>query len=126
MNAPSKADSAHELRIRALATDLTPVRRLRPPSVRTFSWLVIVAATPVILAMIADLSALGHRLAAAPDLWLAGTGPGLTPILPPLAAVPPNRPDARRAWPLRPLPAPPASTSPSACDAPAVGVTPDP
>ena len=71
MNASSNADSAHELLIRDLAADLAPVRRLRPPYVRTFSWLAVVAATAVILAMIADLPALGHRLAAAPDLWLA-------------------------------------------------------
>src|SRR5258708_539170 len=105
MNAPSNADSAHELLIRDLATDLTPVRRLRPPSVRTFSWLVIVAATAVILAMIADLSALGHRLAAAPDLWLAVAGSALTAILAAFAAFQLSLPDARRAWTLLPLPA---------------------
>src|SRR5258708_17371760 len=105
MNAPSNADSAHELLIRDLAADLKPVRRLRPPSVRTFSWLVIVAATAVILAMIADLSALGHRLAAAPDLWLAVTGSALTPILAPFAPFQIRPPDARRAWGLLPLPA---------------------
>src|SRR5712672_2332778 len=86
MNAPSNADSAHELLIRDLSADLTPVRRLRPPSVRTFSWLVIVAATAVILAMITDLSALGHRLAA-------------------FAAFQLRLPDERRAWALLPLPA---------------------
>src|SRR5258708_36365416 len=80
MNAPSNADSAQELLIRDLATDLMPVRRLWPPSVRTFSWLVIGATTAVILAMIADLSALGHRLAAAPDLWLQGTCSGINAI----------------------------------------------
>ena len=105
MNAPSNADSAHELLIRDLATDLTPVRRLRPPSVRTFSWLVIVAATAVILAMIADLSALGHRLAAAPDVWLAVTGSALTAILAAFAAFQLSLPDARRAWALLPVPA---------------------
>src|SRR5258708_10659969 len=104
MNAPSNADSAQELLIRDLATDLTPVRRLRPPSVRTFSWLMIVAATAVILAMIADLSALGHRLAAAPDLWLAVTGSALTAILAAFAAFQLSLPDARRAWALLPLP----------------------
>jgi hypothetical protein len=105
MNAPSNADRAHELLIRDLATDLTPVRRLRSPSVRTFSWLVIVAATAVFLAMISDLSALGHRLAAAPDLWLSVTGSALTAILAAFAAFQLSLPDARRAWALLPLPA---------------------
>lgn len=105
MNAPSNADPAHELLIRDLATDLTPVRRLRSPSVRTFSWLVIVAATAVFLAMISDLSALGHRLAAAPDLWLSVTGSALTAILAAFAAFQLSLPDARRAWALLPLPA---------------------
>jgi hypothetical protein len=105
MNAPSNADSAHELLIRDLATDLTPVRRLRSPSVRTFSWLAIVAATAVVLAMIADLSALGHRLIAAPDLWLAVTGSTLTTILAAFAAFQLSLPDARPGWALLPLPA---------------------
>src|SRR5258708_19407941 len=105
MNAPSNADSAQELLIRDLATDLTPVRRLRPPSVRTFSWLMIVAATAVILAMIADLSALGHRLAAAPDLWLAVTGSALTAILAPFAPFQLSLPHARPASALLPPPA---------------------
>src|SRR5260221_10618063 len=105
MNPPSNADSAQDLLIRDFSADLTPVRRLRPPSVRTFSWLVIVAATAVILAMIADLSALGHRLAAAPDLWLAVTGSALTTILAAFAAFQLSLPDARRAWALLPLPA---------------------
>ena len=105
MNAPSNVESAHERLIRDLATDLTPVRRLRSPSMRTFSWLVVVAGTAVILAMIADLSALGHRLAAAPDLWLAVTGSALTAILAAFAAFQLSLPDARRAWALLPLPA---------------------
>src|SRR5258708_4353146 len=105
MNAPANADPAQELLIRDLATDLTPVRRLRPPSVRTFLGLMLVRATAVVLAMSADLSALGHRLAAAPDLWLAVTGSALTAILAAFAAFQLSLPDARRAWALLPLPA---------------------
>src|SRR5260370_7416051 len=63
------------------------------------------AATAVILAMIADLSALGHRLAAAPDVWLAVTGSALTAILAPFAAFQLSLPDSRRAWALLPVPA---------------------
>jgi len=105
MRASPNADSAYELLIRDLAADLAPVRRLRSPGVRTFSWLVIVAATADILAMIADLPALGHRLAAAPDLWLAVTGSTSTAILAAFAAFQLSLPDARRAWALLPLPA---------------------
>src|SRR5258708_12916271 len=54
--------------------------------------------------MIADLSALGPRVAAAPDLWLAVTGSALTTILAALAAFQLSLPDARRAWALLPLP----------------------
>ena len=68
MNTSSNTGSAHERLISDLATDLAPVRRLRPPSVRALAWLAVVVATAVVLAMIADLSALWHRLAAAPDM----------------------------------------------------------
>jgi len=105
MNTSSNTGSAHERLIRDLATDLAPVRRLRPPSVRALAWLAVVVATAIVLAMIADLSALGHRLIAAPDMWLAVTGSALTAILAAFAAFQLSLPDARRAWALLPLPA---------------------
>jgi hypothetical protein len=105
MNTTSNNGSAHERLIRDLATDLAPVRRLRPPSVRALAWLAVVVATAIVLAMIADLSALGHRLIAAPDMWLAVTGSALTAILAAIAAFQLSLPDARRAWALLPLPA---------------------
>src|SRR5664280_165727 len=86
MNTSSNSGSAHERLIRDLATDLAPVRRLRPPSVRALAWLAVVVATAIVLAMIADLPALGRRLAAAPDMWLAVTGSALTVILAAIAA----------------------------------------
>jgi hypothetical protein len=104
MSAPSNADSAHELLIRDLATDLKPIRRLRSPSMRTLAWLAIVAATAAFLAMFAELSVVAHRLTAAPDLWLAATGSSLTAILGAFAAFQLSLPDARRAWVLLPLP----------------------
>jgi hypothetical protein len=58
MNTSSNNGSAHERLIRNLATDLAPVRRLRPPSVRALAWLAVVVATAIVLAMIADLTAL--------------------------------------------------------------------
>ncbi len=105
MNSSSNTGSAHERLISDLTTDLAPVRRLRPPIVRALAWLAVVVATAVVLAMIADLAALGHRLTAAPDMWLAVTGSALTAILAAFAAFQLSLPDARRAWALLPLPA---------------------
>ena len=105
MNTSSNNGSAHERLIRDLATDLAPVRRLRPPILRALAWLAVVVATAIVLAMIADLSALGHQLIAAPDMWLAVTGSALTAILAAVAAFQLSLPDSRRAWALLPLPA---------------------
>ena len=105
MNTTSNNGSVHERLIRDLATDLAPVSRLRPPSVRALAWLAVVVATATVLAMIADLPALGRRLAAAPDMWLAVTGSALTAILATIAAFQLSLPDARRAWALLPFPA---------------------
>jgi len=105
MNTSSNNGSAHERLIRDLATDLAPVRRLRPPNVRALAWLAVVVVTAIVLAMIADLPALGRRLTAAPDMWLAVTGSALTAILAAIAAFQLSLPDARRAWAALPLPA---------------------
>ena len=74
----SNSDSVNERLIHDLAADLVPVRRLRPPSVRALTWLAVVAAIAIMLAVVGDLSALGHRLRAAPDMWLSVTGSTLT------------------------------------------------
>jgi hypothetical protein len=105
MNTPSANSSSHERLIHDLVTDLTPVRRLRPPSVRALAWLAVVATTAVALGLIADLPALRHRLIATPDMWLAVIGSGATAILAAFAAFQLCLPDARRAWALLPLPA---------------------
>ena len=105
MSTSSNNGSAHERLIHDLITDLRPVRRLRPPSVRALVWLAVVVATAVALALIADLPALVHRLIAAPDMWLAVTGSAVTAILAAFAAFQLSLPDARRAWALLPLPA---------------------
>lgn len=105
MNTSSNIGSTNERLVCDLATDLVPVRRLRPPGVRAFAWLAIVGATAVVLSVIADLSALGHRLAAAPDMWLSMAGSTLTAILAAFAAFQLSLPDARRTWALLPLPA---------------------
>ena len=105
MNTSSNNDSGHERLISDLVTDLIPVRRLRSPSVRALAWLAVVAATAIALALIADLPALGRRLIAAPDMWLAVIGSAATAILAAFAAFQLCLPDARRAWALLPLPA---------------------
>jgi hypothetical protein len=105
MSTSSNTDSANERLIRDLATDLVPVQRLLPPSVRALTWLAVVAAIAIMFAEIGDLSALRYRLSAAPDMWLSLTGSTLTAILAAIAAFQLSLPDARRAWALLPLPA---------------------
>src|SRR5262245_4813810 len=105
MSTSSNSDSVNERLIRDLASDLVPVRRRRPPSVRGLPWLAVVAAIAIMLAGVGDLSALGHRLSAAPDIWLSVTGSTLTAILAALAAFQLSLPDTRRTWVLLPLPA---------------------
>lgn len=105
MNTFPNNGSAHERLIRDLATDLAPVRRLRSPTVRALGWLAVVAVTAVVLAMIADLPALGRRLTAVPDMWLAVAGSAGTAILAAFAAFQLSLPDAPRTWAVLPLPA---------------------
>jgi hypothetical protein len=105
MNTSLNSDSANERLIGDLASALAPVHRLRPPSVRAVIWLAVVAATAVVLAEVADLPAVWHRLGGAPDMWLAVTGSTLTTILAAIAAFQLSLPDARRTWALLPLPA---------------------
>ena len=105
MSTSSNTESANERLIRDLSTDLVPVQRLRPPSVRALTWLAVVSAIAIMFAEIGDLSALGNRLSAAPDMWLSLTGSTLTAILAAIAVFQLSLPDARRAWALLPLPA---------------------
>ncbi len=105
MSTSSDNGSAQDRLIRDLAADLTPVRRLAPPSLRALGWLAVVAAVAVALATISDLSAMWHRIAGATDMWLAVLGSALTAILAAIAAFELSLPDARRSWALLPLPA---------------------
>ena len=105
MGTSSDNGSAHEHLIRDLASDLGPVGRLRPPTVRALGWLAVVAIVAVALARFADLPALASRLSASPDMWLALTGAIMTAVLAALAAFQLSLPDANRAWALLPLPA---------------------
>ncbi len=105
MNTVSNNGSAHERLIGDLAADLTPVRRLRSPTMRTLGWIAVVVAAAIVLAIFADLPALGGRLAAAPDMWLAVAGSAATAVLAAFAAFQLSLPDAPRAWAALPLPA---------------------
>jgi len=95
----------HEKLIAELAGDLRPVHRLLPPSVRAAGWLAVVAALGTILAPMADLGDILHRLAAAPDMWLSVLGSVLTALLAALAAYQTSVPDRSPYWALLPLPA---------------------
>src|SRR5271156_25356 len=91
--------------VEALAADLTPVRRLAPPSLRVLFWLAIVAAIAIALAMFCDLGAVTRRLTAAPDLWFAAAGSLLPAVLAAVAAFQLSLPDRKPVWALLPLPA---------------------
>jgi hypothetical protein len=101
----NSANEAHDRLIQGLAADLTPVRPLPSPGKRALIWLGFVVVAGLFLSLIADLPALGRRLAATPDMWLALTGSVLTAMLAAFAAFKLSLPDAQRAWALLPLPA---------------------
>jgi hypothetical protein len=91
--------------VQALGADLTPVRRLAPPSLRVLTWLAILSAVALALAMVSDVAAMMHRLMAAPDMWLAAMSSMLTAVLAAMAAFELSLPDRKAAWALLPLPA---------------------
>jgi hypothetical protein len=93
-----------EALIQELASDLRPVRRLAPPSLRALGWLAAVGALAVALACFSDLGAMLRRLTAAPDMWLAVAGSTLTAILAAIAAFETSLPDRKPAWALLPVP----------------------
>ena len=96
--------STDELILR-LAADLRSVRRLAAPSWRAGTWLGCVALIALALAARADLRAIGARLAAAPDMWLAVAGSIATAVLAAIAVFELSLPDRRPAWAWLPVPA---------------------
>lgn len=101
----SNSDAPHDRLIRGLSADLKPVRPLPSAAKRALIWLGFVVTAGLVLSLIADLPALGRRLAATPDMWLALAGSALTAVLAAIAAFKLSLPDAPRAWALLPLPA---------------------
>lgn len=103
MSAPH--NTSHEALIRDLAGDLAPGRPLLASTWRTLGWLGAVAVIALIGAWFADLPALGRRLSATPDMWLAVGGSAVTMLLAAFAAFELSLPDRSRLWALLPLPA---------------------
>jgi hypothetical protein len=98
--------SRHDALIDALGAELTPVRRLLPPWVRTVGWLAMVAIIGAVMLSRYGAATMLHRWDAAPDLGMAALGAVLTAITASLAAFAlavPGR-SAKWAW----LPAPSA------------------
>ena len=88
-----------------LSAGLVPVRRLPAPALRAAAWIVLVAAMGLALAASCDLPALGRRLTAAPDMWVAVAGSTATAVLAALAAFELSVPGRAVRWALLPLPA---------------------
>ncbi len=98
-------DASNDRLISALSASLRPVRPLPSPALRTLIWLVLVAAIASALAMFANMSAMWHRVAAVPDMWLAVIGSIATMATAAFAAFELSLPDRSRAWVFLPLPA---------------------
>jgi hypothetical protein len=96
---------SNERLITTLGADLTPVRRLSNPVLRALVWLAVVTAIAVGLAALSDVSAMGRRLSASPDLWVAAIGSAATAMLAAVAAFELSLPDRKSIWALLPLPA---------------------
>jgi hypothetical protein len=102
--APPNERGTYDPLIQGLAANLTPVRRVAPPLLRTIFWLGAVAITMLVLAAFADLTATERRLMAAPDMWLAVAGSALTAMLATMAAFQLSVPDGKKVWALLPVP----------------------
>lgn len=99
------ADShAHDRLISSLGAELAPVRRLRPPWLRTLGWLCAVAVIAALLFARYGATPMLTRWAGAPDLAWAGLGAALTAIAAAWAAFALGVPGRRAAWAWLPLP----------------------
>lgn len=87
-----------------LSADLRPVRRLPAPPFRAAAWIGLAALMALGLSCFCDLPALRHRLAAAPDMWLAVVGSTATAVLAALAAFELSVPGRKARWALLPVP----------------------
>lgn len=94
---------AHDRLIAALGAELAPVRRLRPPWLRTLGWLAVVAVLAAILVARYGTAPMLARWTGAPDLGWAGLGAALTAVAAAWAAFALAVPGRRAAWAWLPL-----------------------
>jgi hypothetical protein len=100
------SDSArHDRLIDELASTLRPVRRLPPPWKRAAGWVALVLVIGAGLVALAGFDIARHRLASAPDAWLAVLGSTLTAPLAAFAAFQTSVPGRNPRWALLPVPA---------------------
>jgi len=90
--------------IQSLGDQLTPVRRLPPPWLRTLGWLSVVAAIAVLLMMHYGIGHMLHRWAAEPDIAIAGAGAVITAVCAAWAAFALGVPGRSWRWIGLPLP----------------------
>lgn len=98
------SDPRQQALIDTLGAALTPVRRLPPPWLRAFGWLLVVAAIAAALLMHYGTAPMLRRWAGAPDLAWAGAGAMLTTVCAAWAAFVLSVPGRSRAWAWLPLP----------------------
>ncbi len=91
--------------VAGLSAELVPVRRLPAPALRAAAWIGLAVAMGLVLAPSCDMPALGRRLTAAPDMWMAVAGSTATAALAALAAFELSVPGRGARWALLPLPA---------------------
>jgi hypothetical protein len=94
----------HDALIDALGAELTPVRRLLPPWLRTLGWLAVVAVIAAVMFGHYGASTMLHRWRAAPDLGLAAFGAVTTAVTAALAAFALSVPGRSVRWAWLPLP----------------------
>jgi hypothetical protein len=98
------SDPRHQSLIDTLGAELTPVRRLPPPWLRTLGWLLVVAVIAVALLMHYGTTPMLRRWDGAHDLAWAAAGAVLTTVCAAWAAFALSVPGRSRAWAWLPLP----------------------
>jgi hypothetical protein len=96
--------SRHDALIDALGAELTPVRRLLPPWMRTVGWLAVVAVIAALMISHYGLATMLRRWQLAPDLGVAAFGAVLTAITASLAAFALSVPGRSSTWAWLPVP----------------------
>jgi hypothetical protein len=90
--------------IQSLGDQLTPVRRLPPPWLRTAGWLLVVAAIATWLFAHYGIAGMARRWTGTPDLAIAGIGAAMTAMCAAWAAFVLGVPGRSARWAWLPLP----------------------